>query len=154
MVEEISRERADYLAEAFRSEFVDFCRIRPRTIRRGYLESSLEVGPIHLQQDGVVHAGVISTMADHSAGYATFTVIPEDFQLLTVEYKINFFRPVRGEMLFCRSRVLKEGMRILVAESEVFERIEGEEALAAKATVTLSAVHKDKIPESLRSASE
>lgn len=154
MAEEISRERADYLAEAFRSEFVDFCRIRPRTIRRGYLESSLEVGPIHLQQDGVVHAGVISTMADHSAGYATFTVIPEDYQLLTVEYKINFFRPVRGEMLLCRSRVLKEGMRILVAESEVHERIEEEEALAAKATVTLTAVHRDKMPGSVRFSEE
>ena len=145
MTEEISRERADYLAEAFRSAFVEHCRIRVETIRRGYLVSSMEVGPEHLQQDGVVHAGAISTMADHSAGYATFTVIPEDYQLLTVEYKINFFRPARGDSLICRSRVLKEGMRILIAESEVFDRVEGKEALVAKATVTLTAVHGDRM---------
>ncbi len=147
MAEEISRERADYLAEAFRSGFVDLCRIRVEIIRRGYLQSSMTVGPEHLQQDGVVHAGAISTMADHSAGYAAFTVLPEDYQLLTVEYKINFFRPVRGEMVICRSRVLKEGMRILVAESEVFDRTKGEEALAAKATVTLTAVRGDRMRE-------
>ncbi|MCF8085560.1 MAG: PaaI family thioesterase [Desulfohalobiaceae bacterium] len=147
MAEEISRERADYLAEAFRSAFVEHCRIRAETIRRGYLESSMEVGPEHQQQDGVVHAGAISTMADHSAGYATFTVIPEDYQLLTVEYKINFFRPAQGEALVCRSRVLKEGMRILIAGSEVYDQLEGEEMIAAKAMVTLTAVHQDKMLE-------
>ena len=153
-MEEISRERADALAEAFRSGFVDLCRIQVDVIRRGYLQSSMTVGPEHLQQDGVVHAGAISTMADHSAGYAAFTVLPEDYQLLTVEYKINFFRPVRGETVICRSRVLKEGLRILVAESEVFDRIKGEEALAAKATVTLTAVHGDRMREKASSGQE
>ena len=153
-MEDISRERADYLAEAFRSAFVDICRIRADVIQRGYLESSMTVGPEHLQQDGVVHAGAISTMADHSAGYAAFTLLPEEFQLLTVEYKINFFRPVRGEVVVCRSRVIKEGLRILVAESEVFERLEGKEALAAKATVTLTAVHGDKMREKAEADAE
>jgi uncharacterized protein (TIGR00369 family) len=153
-MDEISRERADHLAEAFRSGFVDLCRIRAETIRRGYLESGMEVAPIHLQQDGVVHAGVISTMADHSAGYAAFTVIPEDYQLLTVEYKINFFRPAQGEKLICRAQVIKEGRRILVAESEVFERTGGNEALVAKATVTLTAVHGEKMREKAGSATQ
>jgi uncharacterized protein (TIGR00369 family) len=150
-MEEISRERAEYLADAFRSAFVEHCSIRAETIRRGYLVSSLKVGPEHLQQDGVVHAGAISTLADHSAGYATFTVIPETYQLFTVEYKINFFRPARGRSLVCRSRVLKEGLRILIAESEVYDQLEGEEAIAAKAMVTLTAVHQDKMREKVQS---
>mgnify|MGYP000341300832 CR=1 FL=1 len=36
----------------------------------------------------------------------------------------------------------------------VEEAENGEEALAAKATVTLTAMHKDKMPESLRPAAE
>ena len=149
-MEEITRERAEYLAEAFRSAFVEHCGIRAETIRRGYLESRMEVGPQHLQQDGVVHAGAISTMADHSAGYAAFTVIPETYQLFTVEYKINFFRPARGSSLVCRSRVLKEGRRILIAESEVYDQLQGQEAIAAKAMVTLTAVHQDRMREKVQ----
>ena len=34
----------------------------------GWVESELTVEPRHMQQDGVVHAGVQATLADHSAG--------------------------------------------------------------------------------------
>ena len=146
-MEKIPQEQARYLAEAFRCEFVSLCGICVEEIRRGYLESRMEVAKRHEQQNGVVHAGVISTMADHSAGYAAFTVIPEEYEVLTVEYKINFFRPAHADSLLCRARVLKEGGRIMVGESEVFAEAGTEEMLVAKATVTLAVVHKDKMPQ-------
>ena len=144
-MEELAPERAAYLTEEFSKGFVRMCGFRVERVLRGYLESRLSVEADHEQQDGLIHAGVMSTMADHSAGYAAFTVLPEEFQVFTVEFKINFLNPALGQGLLCRSRVIKEGLRILVAESEVFDVRGGKEELAAKATVTLTAVHREKM---------
>jgi uncharacterized protein (TIGR00369 family) len=99
----------------------------------------------HRQQDGFIHAGVMATMADHTAGYSAFTTVSEDFQILTIEFKINFLRPAFGKELLCRSRVIREGSQLIISESEVFDQREGKEILAAKALVTLMAVHKERL---------
>jgi acyl-coenzyme A thioesterase PaaI-like protein len=84
-------------------------------------------------------------MADHTAGYAAFSLVSEDYRILTIEFKINFLRPAYGRELICKSRILREGGQILTGESEVFDQQSGEEILVAKALVTLMAVHKNKI---------
>jgi uncharacterized protein (TIGR00369 family) len=114
-------------------------------IERGYFQSTVAIEEHHRQQDGFIHAGVMATMADHTAGYSAFTTVSEDFQILTIEFKINFLRPAFGEALVCRSKVLREGGQIIISESEVFDIREGEAELAAKAMVTLMAVHRDKL---------
>ena len=78
-------------------------------------------------------------------GIAAFTTVPEDYQILTIEFKVNFLRPAFGERLVCRSRIIREGLQIIIGESEVFDQRGDEEALVAKALVTLMAVHKDKL---------
>jgi uncharacterized protein (TIGR00369 family) len=117
-------------------------------VKRGYFKSRVKIQELHRQQDGFVHAGVMATMADHTAGYAAFTTVPEDYQILTVEFKINFLRPAYGESLLCRSKVIREGNRIVISESEVFDEREAGEVLAAKALVTLMAVHGDDLASS------
>jgi len=86
----------------------------------------------------------MATMADHTAGYSAFTIVDENFQILTVEFKINFLRPAFGDALVCRSKVIRDGSQIIIAESEVFDIRGKEETLAAKAMVTLMAVNKNK----------
>ncbi|HSL92355.1 MAG TPA: PaaI family thioesterase [Candidatus Limnocylindrales bacterium] len=110
----------------------------------GWCESALAVGPKHLQQDGYIHAGVQATMSDHTAGGAGGTLVKHDQTVLTVEFKINLLRPAQGDRLRCRAAVLRAGKTIIVAESEVFARKDGEEKLAAKATVTLAVVQQRK----------
>jgi len=114
-------------------------------IRRGYFQSRVKIEGHHRQQDGFIHAGVMATMADHTAGYAAFTTVPEDYQILTIEFKVNFLRPAYGERLVCRSRIIREGLQIIIGESEVFDLRANEEAQVAKALVTLMVVHKDKL---------
>jgi uncharacterized protein (TIGR00369 family) len=84
-------------------------------------------------------------MADHTAGYAAFTTVSEEYQILTIEFKINFLRPAHGDALVCRSKVIREGKQIIIAESEVFDVADESETLAAKAMVTLMAVHRDRL---------
>lgn len=46
--------------------------------------------------------------------------------MLTVEYKLNFLAPARGEKLVARGEVLTAGRRLFVCKTEVFA-VAGEE---------------------------
>jgi uncharacterized protein (TIGR00369 family) len=145
----LSEERIRFLAEDYGRGFIRYCQFEPDKIERGYFQSRVGIREHHRQQDGFIHAGVMATMADHTAGYAAFTTVPEEFQILTIEFKINFLRPACGAGLVCRSRVIREGTQVIISESEVFDQREEGEVLAAKALVTLMAVHKDKLKPSV-----
>jgi uncharacterized protein (TIGR00369 family) len=136
----LSEERTAFLERDFYQGFVKTCGFKLDLLERGWAKSSLAVTKAHSQQDDFVHAGVMATMADHTAGYAAFSVVPEEFRILTLEFKINFLRPAVGDLLICRAKVVKEGKNILVADSEVYSQRNGVEKLAAKALVTLMAV--------------
>ncbi len=147
MEKTIGEERIYRLEKEFLQGFVKTCGISIDLLEGGRAESSLEIKEAHSQQDGFVHAGVMATMADHTAGYAAFSVVTDDFRILTLEFKINFLRPATGHRLVCRSRVIKRGKKVLVADSEVYDQREGTEKLAAKALVTLVAVpEKELLP--------
>ncbi len=136
----LSEERTAFLERDFYQGFIKTCGFKLDLLERGRAKSSLEVTEAHSQQDDFVHAGVMATMADHTAGYAAFSVVPEDSRILTLEFKINFLRPAVGDRLICSAKVVKEGKNILVADSEVYSQSDGAEKLAAKALVTLMAV--------------
>ena len=141
----ISEKRKAFLAEDYSRGFIEYCQFKAEVIEKGYFQSKVTIEEHHRQQDGFIHAGVMATMADHTAGYSAFTIVPEDFQILTIEFKINFLRPAHGDALICRSRVIREGTRIIISESEVFDIRKGEKSLAAKAMVTLMGVNKDNL---------
>ena len=145
MNDDISQERKAFLARDYSRGFIEYCQFKAEVIEKGYFQSTVSIEDHHRQQDGFIHAGVMATMADHTAGYSAFTIVPEDFQILTIEFKINFLRPAFGDTLVCRSSVIREGSQIIISESEVFDIRDGVETLAAKAMVTLMAVNKDKI---------
>jgi len=71
-----------------------------------------------MQQDGVVHAGVISTMADHTSGTAAGTLMEASQIVLTSEFKLHLLRPARGP-LTCTATVLKPGRLFSIVEAEV-----------------------------------
>jgi len=145
LYEDIPPERAEFLARDYSRGFIQYCRMKAEVIQRGFFQSRVEITDDHRQQDGFIHAGVMATMADHTAGYAAFTMVADEYQILTIEFKINFLRPAYGEALVCRSRILRGGTRILFAESEVMDERGVEEVLAAKAMITLTAVHQDRL---------
>lgn len=70
------------------------------------------------QQDGF-HGGAMGALADIAGGYAGLTVAPEGMEVVTAEYKINFFNSFQGGELRATGRVLKAGRRIIVTAAEV-----------------------------------
>lgn len=141
-----TRDRLLALKEDSVQGFTAYCGLEPVSLEPGKFVTRVTIRDCHLQQDGFVHAGVVATMADHTAGYAAYSLAPPDRRILTVEYKINFLVPASGDYLECRSRVIKPGKTLLVTESEVYA-VRGEtEALVAKAMLTMAAVPQDKVP--------
>ena len=133
-------DRLEFLKKDFVQGFPAFCGFEVINADYGIFETCLKMRDEHRQQDGFVHAGVIATMADHTAGYASYTTISEKFRLLTVEFKINYFKPATGPLIICRSKVTNNGKKIKVAESEIFSLSEGVEKLVSKGMFTQIAV--------------
>ncbi len=150
MNRELLQERASFLARDYSRGFVRHCGIEAVEVSFGKFTSRLKIGEHHRQQDGFIHAGVMATMADHTAGYAGFTVVDEEHQILTIEFKINFLRPALGNYLVCKSRVIRRGSSVIIAESEVTDvrAPDEEDKLVAKALVTLMPVHKSRLEDS------
>jgi uncharacterized protein (TIGR00369 family) len=93
------------------------------------------------QQHGFFHAGALTTLADTAAGYAAFTLMPEDAAVLTVEFKVNLLRPARGVAAIARAEVLKPGRTLMAVRADVFCAAEnGAEQLAATMLATMMCV--------------
>jgi len=93
--------------------------IKLGVVGNGSCTTSLRVQPWHQQQHGFIHAGVLSTLADHTAGGAARSVTG-DADVITIEFKINFLRPAKAKVLHCRGKVLSAGKRIISTEAEVY----------------------------------
>ncbi|MEW6138054.1 MAG: PaaI family thioesterase [Thermodesulfobacteriota bacterium] len=144
----LDEERIRFLKSDYERGFIKYCKLKAVSAEWGKFGSVIHIDEDHRQQDGFIHAGVMATMADHTAGYAAFTVVPEGFQILTIEFKINFLRPAFGNTLRCAAHVIREGRRVLVAESEIFDVRDDREVPVAKAMVTLMAVAQSQLKDS------
>lgn len=89
---------------------------------------------------GYVHAGVVTGLADHAAGAAYASVLPEGKACMTIELKINYMKPAQGDALAAEAKVISAGGTIGVVQSEVYGEKDGERTLCAVALVTLRAI--------------
>jgi len=92
------------------------------------------------QQNGFIHAGVITAALDTACGIAAFTLMPADSDVLTVEFKTNLLAPARGERFVFRANVVKPGRTLTVCEAQAYAEHDGAENLIATMTGTLMAL--------------
>jgi uncharacterized protein (TIGR00369 family) len=71
------------------------------------------------QQNGFVHAGAITTIADSACGYAALTNMPEGSDVLTVEFKVNLLSPARGAWFRATGSVVRAGRTLTVCSADV-----------------------------------
>lgn len=120
--------------------FIRHLGIELADVKEGWCRTSLVVKPEHAQQHGSVHAGVISTLADHTCGGAARAALGASHDVLTIEFKINFLRPGTGDRLEGEGKALRAGRRVVVAESEVYAFESNQRVLVAKCISTLAVI--------------
>ena len=114
--------------------------IEPVAHGEGRVVTALTLAPRHHQHTGVVHAGVIGAMADHTMGAAAQTMAAAGHWVLTAEFKTSLLRAARGQRLECVGIVIKPGRQVSFTEAEVFA-IDGDvRTLVAKASATMAVV--------------
>ena len=83
------------------------------------------------QQNNFIHAGIITSIVDSACGYAAYTLMPAGAGVLTVEYKVNFLNPAKGEKFIAAARVIKPGRTLTVCSGDVTAVDKGAEKLIA-----------------------
>jgi uncharacterized protein (TIGR00369 family) len=131
----------------FRQPFMHHVGAAITLLEPGVCDVALSHDPSLTQQHGFFHGGLIGAIADNAGAYAAFTLAPSDFSILTVEFKVSFLSPARGESLLARGRVVKPGRTLVVSRSDIFAIAEGDEKLVATALVTLMLLEgRDDVP--------
>ena len=73
------------------------------------------------QEYGVIHGGLIATLADTAAVYALHPFLAEGERMTSIEFKINFLGPAlsdRGAVV-ARSSIVRRGHTVVVAQVDV-----------------------------------
>ncbi len=109
-------------------------------IEPGAIELIMPYAEPYTQQHGFIHAGIMSTAMDSACGYAAFSLMPLEAAVLTVEYKINFLAPARGEDFIFRAEVVKPGRTLTLCEARAYAIAAGEEKLIATMSGTMMAL--------------
>ncbi|MEW6553845.1 MAG: PaaI family thioesterase [Actinomycetota bacterium] len=108
--------------------------MRLEGLGEGSSRFTMTASPHFLNAGGVVHGGVLASVADAAVAAALATLVdPEREAIATVEMKINYIAPVRGGDIVCEARIIQKGRSVAVGESSVFN---GEGRLVAKAMAT------------------
>jgi uncharacterized protein (TIGR00369 family) len=121
--------------QAMQSLGISIARLEP-----GEVDLSMPYSAEWTQQNGFIHAGIITAGLDSACGIAAFTLMPVETDILTVEFKTNLLAPAEGERFFFRAAVVKPGRTLTVCEGRAFAENHGVESLIATMTGTLMAL--------------
>jgi len=101
-----------------KSQFAGHLGVRLVHMENGAAEVALTPEAWHLNAWGVVHGGVTMTLADMALAMAARSLVGDSMGVVTVEMKVNFMQPGRGE-LCAQARVLYRSSTMAYCEGEV-----------------------------------
>jgi uncharacterized protein (TIGR00369 family) len=120
---------------AMRTLGISIARLEP-----GEVDLAMAYSADFAQQNGFVHAGIITAGLDNACGIAAFTLMPAGADILTVEFKTNLLAPAKGQRFFFRATVVKPGRTLTFCEARAFAEENGRETLVATMSGTLMAM--------------
>jgi uncharacterized protein (TIGR00369 family) len=112
---------AGAVRESFeRQIFMGFLGATLERIELGEVDIALPYRGDLVQQNGYVHAGVISSIADSACGYAAYTLMPAGASVLSVEFKVNLLAPAAGDRFLAEGRVIRAGRTLTITRGDVY----------------------------------
>ena len=116
--------------------FDDFINHEILEISENYIKSSLVVEDYHKQPMGMVHGGVIDTMAEASISYAAYYT--QEGPWVGVNNNTDFIKAVTEGTIICEATPIKLGKR-----SQIWEAIlSNNNEVCARSTVRLTNIDK------------
>jgi uncharacterized protein (TIGR00369 family) len=89
-------------------------------VRAGEVRIAMPHAHAFTQQNGFLHAGAVSSIADSANGYAAFSLCPPGYDVLAVEFKINLLSPASAPWLLACGRVLRPGKTLTTCFCDVW----------------------------------
>ena len=106
-------------------------------LHHGQVEIRVGYRPTLTQQNGFIHAGVLTSILDSACGYAAMSVGPEKHDVLSVEFKVNLLAPAKGERFVARAAVKRAGKNLTVCTADAFAIQNGQEKVVATMLATM-----------------
>ena len=85
------------------------------------VEATLARAPELCTAGGVLHGGVLMTLADTAGAVCAFLNLPPGARTVTIESKTNFLGAVREGEVLARARPLHVGKTTIVVETDVLD---------------------------------
>lgn len=111
-------------------------------VEPGRVEITLPYRADLCQQNGYLHAGISTTIADTAGGYAAYSLFEPGQDVLTSEFKMNFLAPAKGERYTATSRVVKPGRRLSICQVEVHAHAQDQATLCVIGLLTAVRVER------------
>ena len=105
-------------------------------VEPGRVEITLPYRADLCQQNGYLHAGISTTIADTAGGYAAYSLFEPGQDVLTSEFKMNFLAPAKGERYTATGRVVKPGRRLSICQVEVHAHAQDQATLCVIGLLT------------------
>ncbi|TGN78378.1 PaaI family thioesterase [Bradyrhizobium yuanmingense] len=106
----------------------------------GEVELAMLHAPALTQQNGFIHAGIITAGLDNACGVAAFSLMPAEAGILTVEFKTTLLAPARGERFVFKAEVVKPGRTLTFCEAKAYAEHDGKTTPIATMSGTLKAM--------------
>jgi uncharacterized protein (TIGR00369 family) len=103
----------------------------------GEVEIMMLVSSAITQQHGFVHAAALAAIMDSACGYAALSLMPEDSDVLAVEFKVNFVAPATGSSIRAVGTVIKAGKTITLTTANAYATSSEGEKLVAVMQATM-----------------
>jgi len=106
-------------------------------VEPGTVEITMPFNEELTQHHGYLHAAVVTALVDNACGFAAMTISPAGMEILTVEYKVNFLAPAKGERLMVHGQVKKAGRTFIICTGEAVMIHDGKERHVATMLATM-----------------
>jgi 1,4-dihydroxy-2-naphthoyl-CoA hydrolase len=83
------------------------------------VRATLQWAPERCTTGGILHGGVLMTLADTAGAVCAFLNLPSGATTATIESKINFFRAVRAGTVYAAAHPLHIGRTTIVIQTDL-----------------------------------
>lgn len=107
----------------------------------GFAEVECATDPeVHANPMGTVHGGVFCTIADAAMGVAHWVGLEEGESFTSIDFRINFFRPVWRDTLLATAKVVNAGRSVSYYDCAITR---GDGKVVAQATSSIMTLRGD-----------